>query len=158
VHGLEGILKGTTITMQMRNLHGKQIGFHTAFNYLYRPPELEKMSLYTLYCETKYIKISEAKKIGIEYFEYTEQHLFRKIEAVAYRKTTAVRMFPRNWISSTRNFLTSILHTIDKDEPDHHTKEEYAFHRFLILFVPFRSREDLKTDDCYQSAFQRAYR
>jgi hypothetical protein len=157
VHGLEGILKGTQISMTIRNLDGKQVVFNKAFNYLYRPTGMEKMSLYTFYGETKYIKISEAKKLGIEYFEYTEQHLFRKIEAVVYRTTTAVPTFPWNWIPSTRNFLTSILQRIDKDAPDHHTKEEYAF-RFLILFVPFRSREDLETDDCYQSVFQRAYR
>ena len=76
VHGLEGILKGTQISMTIRNLDGKQVVSNKAFNYLYRPTGMGEMSLYTFYGETKYIKISEAKKLGIEYFEYTEQHLF----------------------------------------------------------------------------------
>jgi hypothetical protein len=61
-----------------------------------------------------------------------------------------------NWLSSTRSFFTSILHPIDKDSSDYDKKEEYAF-RFLILFVPFRCKEDLETDDCYQSVLQRAH-
>jgi hypothetical protein len=48
------------------------------------------------------------------------------------------------------------LNTIDEDASDHHKKEEYAF-RFLLLFVPFRSKEDLETDECYQGALQRAH-
>ncbi len=76
VHALEAILKGTKIMMRMRSLDGKQVGFHNAFNYLYRPMEMEEMSLYAYYCETRFIMISEAKKLAIEYFEYTEQHLF----------------------------------------------------------------------------------
>jgi hypothetical protein len=158
VHALEAILKGTKIMMRMRSLDGKQVGFHNAFNYLYRPMEMEEMSLYAYYCETKFIKISEAKKLAIEYFEYTEQHLFHRIEAVVYQTTTAaVPVFSWNWICFTRRFLTSILNTIDKDASDHHRKEEYAF-RFLLLFVPFRSKEDLETDECYQGALQRAHR
>jgi hypothetical protein len=90
VHALEAILKGTSITMQMRNLHGKKVDFHKAFNYLYRPIEMEEMSLYAYYCETKFIMISEAKKLAIEYFDCTEQHLFHRIEAVVYRPTAAV--------------------------------------------------------------------
>jgi hypothetical protein len=156
VHALEAILRGSNITMQMRNLNGRQVGFHKAFNYLYRPMEMEEMSLYAYYCETKYIKISEAKKLEIEYFEYTEQHLFHRIEAVVYRTTTAVPTFTWNWICSTRCFFTSILNTFDEDASDHHKKEDYAI-RFLILFVPFRCREDLETDECYQGALQRAY-
>ena len=76
VHALEAILKGTKIMMRMRSLYDKHVGFHNAFNYLYRPMEMEEISLYAYYCETKFIKISEAKKLAIEYFEYTEKHLF----------------------------------------------------------------------------------
>jgi hypothetical protein len=156
VHALEAILKGTNITMQMRNLHGKQICFHKAFNDLYRPMDMEETSLYAYYCETKFIKISEGKMLAIEYFEYTEQHLFQRIEAVVYRPTATVPTFSWNWICSTRCFLMLILNIIDEDASDYHKKEDYAF-RFLILFVPFRSREDLETDECYQGALQRAY-
>jgi hypothetical protein len=75
---------------------------HNAFNYLYRPMEMEEMSLYAYYCcETKFIKISEAKKLAIDYFEYTEQHFFHRIEAVVYQTAAAVPVFSWNWICST---------------------------------------------------------
>jgi hypothetical protein len=119
--------------------------------------EMEETSLYSYYCETKFIKISEAKNLAIEYFEYTEQHLFHRIEAVVCQTTAAVPTFSWNWICSTRCFLMPILNTIDEYASDHHKKEEYAF-RFLLLFVPFRSKEDLETDEFYQGALQRAYR
>ena len=110
--------------------------------------EMEEMSLYAYCCETKFIKISEAKKLAIKYSEYTEQHLFNRIEAAVYRTTAALPTFLWNWICSIRCFMTLILNTIDKDPPDHHKKEDYSF-RFLILLVPFISREDLETDEFY---------
>ena len=143
--------------MQLRKLNGKQGGFHSAFNYLYQPIGMNGRLLHSYYCDTKFIKKLEADKLEIEYFEYTEQHLFYQHEAVIYRTTEAVPTFPWTWICSTRSFLTSILDIIDKDDPDHQKEEEYAF-CFLILFVPFRSREDLETDNCYKSTLQRAHR
>ena len=157
VHGLEGILKKQNVQMKFRNLNGKQVTFHKAYNYLYRPTQMEDMPLYKYYSDTKFIKMSQARKLGIEHFKYTEKHLFRQYEAVMFRKTPAVPSFPWNWLGSTKSFLTSLLHPTDKDATDHHKKEEYAF-RFMLLFVPFRSVEDLKSDDgLYQNAFQRAH-
>jgi hypothetical protein len=47
--------------------------------------------------------------------------------------------------------------TATKDATDHQKKEEYAF-RFMLLFVPFRSREDLEPDGgFYQNALQKAH-
>jgi hypothetical protein len=53
--------------------------------------------------------------------------------------------------------VTPLLDAIDTEAHDHKKKQEYAF-RFMLLFVPFRTIEDFKTDGCYQAAFQRAYR
>jgi hypothetical protein len=78
------------------------------------------------------------------------------MEAVVYQTVATVPVFLWNWICSIRCFLTLILNTIDQDASDHHKKEEYAF-RFMLLFIPFRSKEDLETDECYQSALQRAH-
>ena len=94
VHGLEGILKGTNVVMTFKNLNGKQVVFHKAFNYLYRPTLMEQMPLYKFYSETKFVNISEARKAGTEYFEYTEKHIFHKSEGVVYRTTDAVPTFP----------------------------------------------------------------
>jgi hypothetical protein len=61
------------------------------------------------------------------------------------------------WLGSTKSFLTSILHPANKDVTDHQKKEEYAF-RFMLLFVPFQSREDLQPDGgFYQNALQKAH-
>jgi hypothetical protein len=117
---------------------------------------MEHMGLYFFYEETEFINIRKAKGDNTEYFEYTEQHLFRGFEGVVYRKTKAVPCFAWNWLGSTKSFLTSLLHPTDVNESDHQRKQEYAF-RFMLLFLPFRSREDFETDGCYQNAFQRAY-
>jgi hypothetical protein len=161
VHGLEGIIKEENVIMRFRNLKGQQIGFHKAMNYLYRPREMEDMPAYEFYSDTEFINISKARKDGIEYFEYTENHAFNETEAVVYRKTTgaasAVPSFPWNWLGSTKSFQTSLLSPLNVDTPDHKKKEEYAF-RFMLLFVPFRSKEDLVgTDGSHQKTFQRAF-
>jgi hypothetical protein len=157
VHGLEGILKERNVVMTFKNLNGKQVAFHKAFNYLYRPAHMEQMPLYKFYSETKFVNISEARKAGTEYFEYTETHIFHKSEGVVYRTTDAVPTFPWTWLGSTKPFLTSILHPANNEATDHQKKEEYAF-RFMLLFVPFRSRDDLQPDGgFYQNALQKAY-
>ncbi len=157
VHGLEGILKGTSVVMTFKNLNGKPVAFHKAFNYLYRPAQMEQMPIYKFYSETKFVNISEARKAGTEYFEYTEKHIFHKSEGVVYRITDAVPTFPWTWLGSTKSFLTSIFHPANKDAIDHQKKEEYAF-GFMLLFVPFRSREDLQPDGgFYQNALQKAH-
>ena len=144
--------------MQLQTVNGKQVGFHKAFNYLYRPIEMEHMPLnYKYYSETKFISMSEVRKLGVEHSDYTEKHLFRQSEAVVLRTAAAVPSFPWNWLGSTKCFLTSLFHPTDKDATDHHKKEEYAF-RFMLLFVPFRSKEDLETDGCFQNALQRAHK
>jgi hypothetical protein len=93
-HGLEGILKGTSVVMTFKNLNGKPVGFHKAFNYLYRPTLMEQMPIYKFYSETKFVNISEAGKAGTGYFEYTKKHISHKSEGVVYRITDAVPTFP----------------------------------------------------------------
>ena len=157
VHGLEGILKEQDVIMRFRKLNGKQVGFHKGFNYLYRPKEMEHMSAYTFYSETEFVNISTARKEAIEYFEYTEKHLFISKEAVRYRTMKVIPTFPWNWLGSTKSFLTSIFHPTNATEIDYRRKQEYAF-RFMLLFVPFRSKEDMEIDGCYQNALQRAHK
>jgi hypothetical protein len=94
-HGLEGTLKGTNVVMTFKNLNGKPVVFrHKAFNYLYRPAHMEQMPIYKFYSETKFVNISEARKAGTGYFEYTEKHIFHKSKGVVYRITDAVPTFP----------------------------------------------------------------
>ena len=156
VHGLEGIIEGQNVIMRFRTKFGKQVGFHKAFNYLYRPPEMAHMHSYKYYSKTKFINMKEARKLSSQSFSYTETHIWRDIEKVIYRTTDAVPSFPWNWLCSTRSFQTSILHPIDKNTFDHRKKQEYCC-RFMILFIPFRSKEDLQIDGCYQRGLQKAH-
>jgi len=114
---------------------------------------MEKLPTYLYYSETEFILISKANN---DYYEYTEDHLFRKTEAVIYRKRKAIPIFPWNYLSSTSSFVGSILDPIDKNATDHEKKEEYAF-RFMLLFMPFRTREDIQVDGSYQKALQIAH-
>jgi hypothetical protein len=50
-----------------------------SINYLYRQNEMEEILLYRFYCETKFDKILEAKKLAIKYFDYMEHRLFHHI-------------------------------------------------------------------------------
>ena len=154
VHGLAGILKKEKVTMRFRYLNGKQVSFHKAMNYLYRPIEMDGMSTYQYYSGTEFILISRAQE---EYFEYTEDHLFHKTEAVIHRTRQAIPTFPWNYLYSTRSFIRSILDSVDKNATDHESKQEYAF-RFMLLFVPFRTRKDIQVDGSYQKAFQIAHK
>jgi hypothetical protein len=156
VYGLEGILKEQSVIMTFKKVNGKQVGFHRAFNYLYRPLSLSHMSSYTFFSETYIMNIKQAEKDGIEIFEYTESHLFHKTEAVVMRSSDAVPSFPWNWLGSTKSFVTPLLDPIDTEALDHKKKQQYAF-RFMLLFVPFRTVEDFNTDGCYQGALQRAH-
>jgi hypothetical protein len=76
VYGLEGIINKTNITMQFRNLNGKQVGFNKGMNYLYWPTQMEHMPSLRFYAETEFIKMSEAQKTNIEHFYYTKKHIY----------------------------------------------------------------------------------
>jgi hypothetical protein len=156
VHGLEGIIENEKVTMRLKNVKGKQISFHKALNYLYRPLELNYMYTYMFYSETEYMNMKEAAKLKLVYFLYTEKHVSRDTEVVIKRKSHAVPSFPWNWLCSTKSFLTTILQTINKNSFDHRKKQEYC-RRFMILFIPFRTKEDLQVDGCYQKGLQKAH-
>jgi hypothetical protein len=156
VHGLEGILEKQKVSMRFRIVKGKQVTFHKALNYLYRPLDLNDMYTYKYYSETEYMNMKEAKKLNLVYFLYSEKHIFRDTEVVIKRKTHAVPSFPWNWLCSTKSFITTLLQPIDKNAFDYRKKQEYCC-RFMILFVPFRTKEDLQVDGCYQKGFQKAH-
>jgi hypothetical protein len=150
-------LKSTKMIMRFRYLNGKQVAFHKGYNYFYRPLAMEHLGVYFFYEETEFVNIKKAESESSEYFEYTEMHLFRASEGVAYRKRKSVPTFAWNWLRSTKAFSHSILHPSDENASDHQAKEEYAF-RFMLLFLPFRSIADFETDGCYQDVLQRAYK
>jgi hypothetical protein len=199
VHGLSGIIRDEQVTMRFRNRNGVIFHHHKAFNYLYRPLNMENMSVYEFYAETEFIQMSDTKKkpkmkltkqtvkrtvkqtnkktkkpkkikkqvkkkikkkpkeeSQRPFFVYTEEHEYRDIEAVVFRtKADAVPSFPWSFLCSTKSFETSLMDSISPNAADYRKKEEYAFN-FMLLFLPFRSKEDLGSGCSYQETLQKA--
>ena len=97
------------------------------------------MPLYKFYSETEFVNLSEARKIGTEYFEYTEKHSFRKSEGVMYRTTDAVPSFQWNWLGLTRSFLTSIYIQLTKTQVITTRKKNT---RFVLCYCLFLSDQE----------------
>ena len=117
---------------------------------------MEELGTFEYYSETEFMLISKAIQANQDHFEYKEDHLFHKTEAVIYRKRKAIPTFPWNYLCSTSSFIGSILDPVDKNATDHEKKEEYAF-RFMLLFLPFRTQQDIQVDGSYQKALQIAH-
>jgi hypothetical protein len=50
-----------------------------------------------------------------------------------------------------------MMENVSLTDPQYQKKEEYA-QRFMIVFLPFRKKEDLIEDGSFQRAFQTAYK
>ena len=99
---------------------------------------------------------SIAKKLGnIESFDMEEGHPFQSVDVAVYRTEKVIPYFSWNWLPSTSNFRTSILSHVDETATDFAAKEKYA-RRFMMLFLPFRTHEDLLVEGSYQKRFQLA--
>jgi hypothetical protein len=107
------------------------------------------------YCqqtETKWK--SEVEKRGIEFFDFTEGHTFRKSHCIVYRTKPCVASFPWNWLGSTAEFEFPLTQYVAPMHKDYSNREEYC-RRFLMLFIPFRVLQDLKQGfDMFQEALQ----
>jgi len=154
--GVLSILNDADMIMRFRSVGGKQVVYHSAMNYLFRPKEMEHYSLYELYQKVYFTSQREAEKLKVEFFEFLADHPMSSIDVAIYRTHACVPVFSWNWLGSTKHFSTSILHPTTKVDPDYHKREEYA-KRFMILFLPFRTDYDLKIDGSYQKALQTAH-
>lgn len=153
--GVQSLIDGKDMVMRFRNVGGKQVAVHKAMNYLHRPLAMEHMCLYVFFQTIYFLPRSLAKEI--ESFDFLEEHPCSSIEVAAYRDTSCVPVFPWTFLESTSCFETSILDTVNEMHPDYSAKEEYA-KKFMILFLPFRSADDLKVGGSYQKALQAALR
>ena len=154
--GVLSILDDADMIMRFRSVGGKQVVYHSAMNYLFRPKEMEHYCLYELYQKVYFTSLNDAEKLKVEYFEFLGDHPMSSVDVAIYRTHDCVPVFPWNWLGSTKNFSTSILHPVNEADPDYHKREEYA-KRFMILFLPFRTDNDLKIDGSYQKALQTAH-
>ena len=78
-YGVLQLLNEENMIMKFRNVGGKQVTFHQAMNYLYRPEEMEHSAMYKYYMETEFTSLKAAEKTDTQCFEFTEDHPFHNL-------------------------------------------------------------------------------
>jgi hypothetical protein len=156
-HGVLQLLTDENMIMKFRMLHGKQVAYHSAMNYVFRPDETEELCLYQFYRDVEFSSQSKLEKEGRESFPFRDEHPMADVDALAYRKRPCVPVFRWTWIGSTKKFGSSLMSPVSKQDRDFQIKEEYT-KRFMIVFLPFRKLSDLTVDGTHQACFQKAMR
>jgi hypothetical protein len=163
--GIRGLLFGEPVRMFMRQYGGKQVKFTYALNYTLRPAAMEGMSVYKYFATTTTMGRKAAEKL--EYFDYQEEHPLYGLEVVVYGETVwgpgkqNVPSFSFAFLPDAKNLGGSILKPWDrkkrrrsgapiasaksKTKECQQLSEAYAL-RFLVLFYPARTAEDLQRD------------
>jgi hypothetical protein len=157
VHGIDNMLMDRPMIMNYQKLKRRNVTFHNAMNYFYRPTSQDKMCMYEFFSKMEFISKAMAEKMmDKEYYTFIEGHPYRDYKVAIKRDTPCVPVFQWSWLPSTSYFTTSMLNPINETDSDFRMKEEYAY-KFLILFLPFRSHSDLKYNGSYQGRWQYAY-
>lgn len=160
VHGLDSIVKDNNMVLNFRNIGGKQVPYHESMNYYFRSPKLQNTSFYQFFRDMKLMTYTKAREEGIddcECYPFMEEHPCHSIQIAVCRKRKCVPVFPWQWLGPTKNFTTSLSQPYTKTDPDYQSKEEYTY-KFMLLFLPFRSNQDLMLNGSYQLKWQEAYR
>jgi hypothetical protein len=156
VFGMENYVLEQATLMTFRNVDGRQVPFHKSMDYLFRPTEQEALCAYEFAADTETMTIANADKAGREERYYLQEgHPLAQTHCVVYREKTCVPIFPWNWLESTRNFAQPLRDTVDETHAEYKQRESYCL-RFLMMFYPFRTIDDMKTDSgSYQALFAR---
>ncbi len=139
-----------------RNHEGNRVPYHRCMDYLFRPKEMDAVSVYDYFRECSIKRKKEIESLGLESFSLLEEHPLCHAMQVVYREIDAVPCFAWNWLPTTKGFQSSILDPADSTAVDFQSKELYA-QRFLMLFIPFRRLEDLMENNSYLSKLQSLY-
>ena len=156
VYGMDKILKQESMVMRFHMIRGKQVTVHQAMHYCFRSPKMEKLCMYEYFRDIEFVPKSAVRTTGQEYFEFTEEHPLSQHTVAVYRTKLAVPVFPWNWLGSTKSFASPMYIISQKEDVDFQEKEAYAY-QFMILFLPFRTNDDLIHDECYQGKWKQAY-
>ena len=147
-HGLEDLLQNKDMVMSFRKQDNKQIPYHKAMDYIYRPTEFEEMTPITFYSETERIS---SKGNQEESFAFIDGYPLQKTFRCKRRSRPVVPVFPWNWLPNTKSLKRSITdHPSSSLEHDFNSRELHA-RRFMILFSSFRKKEDLISQGSHQS-------
>ena len=156
-HGLLQMHDDEKMIMRFRNTGTKQVAFHAAMNYMYRPLEFRRMCCFRFCRELMVTTKAQAKKQVAETYDFVEEHPFSSSDCIIYRDKHCVPVVTWNWLGSTSGFKSSLLSPINKAHSDYGAKETHA-KRFLILFFPHDSSDSLQIEGSYQAMFQKAMR
>ena len=151
VEAAEKILDDVPLIMSFRNMGGKQVVFHNAMHYFHRPKDMEHMCMYQFFREIECMPKSKTK--GQECFEMKSTHPCHSCDVAVYRTRPCIPVFPWKFLKSTMCFETSILTPGTSADSDYAVKEEYA-KRFQLLFLPFRTADDIKVDGSFQQSLR----
>ena len=152
VHGIEQLLHDNPMVMKFRSVGGRQVAYHAAMDWWYRPTELDHLSAYEFYSQLESVNREKNQE---ESFEFQSEHPLSSSKVMRYRKSPCIPVFSWNWIGSTRQFSTSLLDPVDPNHHDFSAKELYA-KRFMILFMPFNPGNSITIDGSYQKSLQDA--
>jgi hypothetical protein len=156
-HGIEQMLKNENIIMRYRRKgKNKHELFHQGMYYLHRPFDLENKSLYEFFSEFQVISNANANKNGKEIFLFLESYTFHKSDVIIERDIHCVPTFPWNWLGSSKLFTFPLTQEYSTTDLDLMEKEKYCL-RLMILFLPFRNKNNLLEENSYLKAFQKAY-
>ena len=157
VDGLLRTVRGEKMQMTFRSVDGKQVPYHSSMHLFHRSEQLKHLCAYQFYSEMKVMGKKDADAMDKEHFEFLEQHPLHSTITSCYRDSACVPVFAWNWLGSTKEWSTPILEAVSKSDADYLKKEQYAL-RFMLLFLPFRSAEELTKNGSHTTAFQEAYK
>ena len=158
VHGLDNIIKDRNMELSFRNIGGKQVPYHESMNYYFRSLKLSNICFYEYFRDMEFMANTTAEQHGIdecERYPFLEEHPCHIISLAVCRKRKCIPVFPWQWLGPTKNFSTTMLQYVMETDPDYYVKEEYAY-KFMLLFLPFRSNQDLMVNGSYQLRWQQA--
>ncbi|KNZ71706.1 hypothetical protein J132_07484, partial [Termitomyces sp. J132] len=118
---------------------GHVVGLSPVFDYIYRGPELQDMSLYEWMARCKRVKLSKRSNKGLSNKDEDE------LNPLPHASSTIIQFTDQHPLFDTHG---PMLPHYDKGD-----KEEYSL-TTLTLFKPWKSRLDLKdTDESWSTAF-----
>ena len=138
VHIMENMLEDKPVLMKFRSVNGRQVPYNHAMAYLHRPNEMEDMCSYEFYSRCTTMSRSQAEIEGVPIHDLQTVHPLSTVLVVVYRDYPVVPVFQWNWVGSCLGFETPLL-AMEKEGPE---QQNYC-RRLMILFLPFRQKEDL---------------
>jgi hypothetical protein len=156
IHGIENFIMGNKTIMQYKKIGNTKLPMHRCMNYIFRPKSMEDLCTYEFFAKVQDIRLSGRfkKEENLE-MRYLASHIGHMVYAPKYYNQEIIPYFNWNYLPSTNTFLSSLYYPINLEDSDYTKKEEYC-KKFLILFFPFRNKDDLLLNESYTKRMQEA--